>query len=328
MGNEGNTRKQKISMLLTLKNIQELKDYLSRGLFPVFNTRFQKRDFKKKAKMFITTNKGMLMREVNGLFLMAVANNDLERIHSICRYAHDDSEHCKSEDSWKKIRSHWMGFRKQHIIDWVAKCRVCTAANQINENTILKDTKPQHRMAFTSFSMERLQIDCINMSSHSLHNNGFSYIIHCMDLHTSYHFAFPLQKKDSHELCECLISLLGKEGWPHIIQTDFDSVFLSDELSVLFATNKVIHVYSNNDCSPSINIIKKTRSVFKKKLVSRMKLKKCLYNWTSVLSDVLSDWNSEFSSSVMNKPINIFRTHPPNIEKYMCPPPDDDLLSS
>ncbi|EIJ94849.1 uncharacterized protein NEPG_00373 [Nematocida parisii ERTm1] len=96
----------------------------------------------------------------------------------------------------------------------------------------------------------------------------------------------------------------------------------------LFATNKVIHVYSNNDCSPSINIIKKTRSVFKKKLVSRMKLKNCLYNWTSVLSDVLSEWNSEFSSSVMNKPINIFRTHPPNIEKYMYPPSDDDLLPS
>ncbi|KAI5132898.1 hypothetical protein NEAUS05_0125 [Nematocida ausubeli] len=323
MDNEEPGRKQKISMLLTLKNIQELKDYHERGLFPVFNTRFQKRDFKKKAKMFITTNKGMLMREVNGVFLMAVANNDLERIHSICRYAHDKSNHCKTEDSWKKIRTHWMGFRKKHIADWISKCTTCQSESRAAvEAKPAKNVVPQIRPVSTTFSMERLQVDCISMNEYAMHNDGFYYLVHCMDVHSLYHFAFPLQRKDPREFAQCLVALLWKEGWPHIIQTDADMMFFSDELSSLFAFNQVLHIYQTNEYSHSLSIIRRTRSALKKKLIKRMKAKECLYRWISVLSDVLSEWNNEFSLSIMGKPRNFFKTLPPDIDRYMHLPVD------
>lgn len=316
---ENSRNRQKISMLLTLKNILEIKDYHVRGIFPIFNSRFQKRDFKKKAKMFVTTTKGMLIREVNGVFLTAVGDDDTERIKSICRYAHDKYGHNKIGKSWKRIRAHCMGFRKQHLINWIAKCPICVQNTQSSAKK--KKAKKEHASSLVSvtasFSMERLQMDCIDMSEYACYNEDFSYIVHIIDVYSRYHFAFPAQNKDTHEICESLSALFEREGWPHILQTELDVVYTSEEMANLFLANKVLQVYPNKECVPSMKIITRAQTVFKKKLMKSMKATEYPYSWLRVLDKVIAGWNDKFSLSLMNKPNKLFRTDPPDIEQYM-----------
>ncbi|KAI5190244.1 hypothetical protein NEMIN01_0943 [Nematocida minor] len=329
MGNKDIRKKQKISMLLTLKNIEEIKDYLGRGTFPIFKTRFQKRDFKKKAKMFVATSKGMLIREDNGVCLVAVGNDDIERINNVCRYAHDYFGHCKAAASWKKIRMHWMGFRKNHLLNWISKCSVCVLeSQQAMRKTKVENKKNGEKEVTAYFSMERLQMDCISMAEYAVHNEGFSYILHIVDVYSRYHFACPLQQKDSAEICRCLSALFEKEGWPHILQSDFDKAFVSDEISSLLAANRVLHIYPSRGTAQSLKIVRKSREVLKKKLLKVMKTKSHGYSWVSALKDTVIQWNSEFSASIMSKPNLLFRTAPPDIDQYMQPPAENAVPNS
>ncbi|KAH9385492.1 uncharacterized protein NEMAJ01_0388 [Nematocida major] len=321
MGSETGSAKKKISMLLTTKNIQEIKDYHMRGTFPVFGTRFQKRDFKKKAKMFVTTSKGVLMREVNGGLLAAVGDDDKACIRNICMYAHDFHSHSKVGSSWKRIRAHWMGFKKQHLLDWVSKCAYCISKSQSPEKKAeFKHKIPVIKPVSASFSMERLQIDCISMAEYAEHNDGFMYAMHVMDVYSRYHFAYPLRDKSAREIVACLGLLFEKVGWPYIVQTELEPMYFSSEMADLLVSNKVLHVYPNEECAPSMKIITKTRMAFKKKLTGLMDGQKTEGRWIEVLGEMIAAWNSEFLLSTMTRPSRLFRVGPPDLEQYMQPP--------
>lgn len=305
----------KINMLLTQKNIQEIKDFVSAGICPTFKTRFQKRDFKKKAKMFLVTGKGILIREVSGFFLVAVGDDDTERIERVCRYAHDRFGHSRADSSWKRLRMHWMGFKKIHLINWISKCPVCMQGGR----SASKKQKPEEaNQIFTCCSMERLQIDCISMIKYAEFNEEYSYILHIMDVYSRYHFACPLKKKDTSEICSSLSEIFEKEGWPHILQSDGSAPFLGADLSNLLVSNKVLHVHPLPDKEElSLMIIKETKKELKNKIKELMKSRKCEYSWITVIKDAIFQWNNEFLTSIMAKPNALFRKDPPNIDLYM-----------
>ena len=146
------------------------------------------------------------------------------------------------------------------------------------------------------------QMDLMEMIPYAKVNNGFKYILTCIDVFSRVARALPVKSKSAVDMVKVINSMLASAS-PHHIQTDQGKEFYNKSVQELLKSRRINHysVYSKFKCA----LVERFNRTLREKLNryfthTRKKI------WYNVLSDVINTYNNTNHRGIFNlKPIEI-----------------------
>jgi hypothetical protein len=94
---------------------------------------------------------------------------------------------------WLEFSSKYFGLTRSFIEDYVRKCSNCAVAQPLKRVDVVKNITAKA-------NWERIQIDLIDLRRYSESNDGFSWILHIIDVHSKFSFVYAMKQKSAEEV--------------------------------------------------------------------------------------------------------------------------------
>ncbi|MDI9312031.1 MAG: DDE-type integrase/transposase/recombinase [Limnohabitans sp.] len=148
---------------------------------------------------------------------------------------------------------------------------------------------------------EQFEADLVDMIKFSKNNNGYKYILTCIDVFSKFAFAIPLKDKSGLSLSNAFKKIF-KKSIPQKLYTDKGKEFLNNNVQKVLEDHKVNHFTSKNDvkCTIVERFNKTLKSKMWKFFTSRGNTK-----WFDKLDVFVNSYNNSQHSSTKFKPIEI-----------------------
>jgi transposase InsO family protein len=160
------------------------------------------------------------------------------------------------------------------------------------------------------------QADLVDMQSLSRHNDGFRYILTCIDVFSKRAFAVALKDKRGSSIVGAFERIF-LENTPNMLQSDRGSEFLNVEVQTLFRKYNIHHYWSFNDdikaaCVERFNRTLKTR-------MYRYMTYHHSNRWVDALDDLIRSYNTTFHRSIGMAPIEVTTDKQDEIARRLYP---------
>lgn len=146
------------------------------------------------------------------------------------------------------------------------------------------------------------QVDVLNMSYYKDHNQGYGYILFCLDTFTRYLITRPMKGLKAEDTKEAFVDIFRTENPPKQIMSDSGSE-LKGITSQFFKARNIKHFTSKNEVkAPMVERVIKT---------IRLRLARVLkasdtFQWLSSLQDLTQDYNETVHRSLSMTPLEAF----------------------
>lgn len=192
------------------------------------------------------------------------------------------------EKGYKKIS------RKQ-VRDWLKRQEVYTLH------------KPARRRVTTNRVIvpgidAQFQADLVDLSSLSKYNNGYKYLLTCIDILSKYAWAIPLKTKSGKDILDGLVRIFKSGRIPKTFQTDKGTEFLNRLVQNYFKKNDVHFFVTHSDKKASV--IERWNRTLKTKMWKYFTFKNT-WRYIDVLPDLLESYNNSFHRSIQMKPVEV-----------------------
>lgn len=159
---------------------------------------------------------------------------------------------------------------------------------------------------------EQMQIDLADMITYESENDGFRYILTCIDCLTRYAYAIPLMRKqESHVLAA--LKKIFQQNKPQVVQFDKGGEFAGNVIKEYLMRMDIRHFVSQND-------------VLKAPMVERFNrtLKERMFRYFSItgkrryiekLDDLLLSYNNSYHTSIKMTPLQALTAETNNLLK-------------
>ena len=180
---------------------------------------------------------------------------------------------------------------------------------QIQEWLKSQDSYTLHKPVRKHYSRNRVivggidhqwQADLVDLQSLSKHNNGYRYLLTCIDVFSKFAWAVPLKTKTGKELATAFQTILKYGRKPLQLQTDEGTEFLNRHFQSLLRENNIHFFTTHNETKASI--VERFNRTLKTKMWRYFTWKNTL-NYLSVLPQLLKSYNSSLHRSIKTKPI-------------------------
>ena len=153
---------------------------------------------------------------------------------------------------------------------------------------------------YATHRSEIFQIDLMDLSNISNYNNGYKYLLICIDVRTRFVYIRPLKNKFSTTVNEAMKSILNIEK-PEKIQADRGSEFINYNFKKLLENNNIhIQFLESSHKLGIINRFCRTiRSMIEKYLTAYK-----TNNYINVLNDLVENYNSSYHKGIKSSPNN------------------------
>lgn len=143
------------------------------------------------------------------------------------------------------------------------------------------------------------QVDLVEMIPFAKVNNGFKYILTCIDIFSKYAIARPLKNKTAQAVTEAFKDILNQGRKPLLIQSDHGSEFISKKTQQLFNSQGIRWFETYN--------LTKAQTVerFNKTLKDKLYMYFSANNtkrWVHVLEKFVTNYNNSYHSSIKMTP--------------------------
>ena len=156
------------------------------------------------------------------------------------------------------------------------------------------------------------QADLADMQKVSRQNNGFNYILVCIDCFSKHVWCIPVKKKDTTNMVIAFTKLFeqAKPRIPIRIQTDKGKEFLNKQLQELFKKFKVKHFVTQND----------TKASMAERVIRTLKTK--IYRWfehtngkcyVDALPKIVDAYNKSYHRTIGMRPIDVTKKDVPRL---------------
>lgn len=149
---------------------------------------------------------------------------------------------------------------------------------------------------------EQFQADIVDMQSFPTENDGYKYILTCVDILSKFAFAIPLKNKGSREVKKAFEKIFASRV-PQKIQTDRGKEFLNKDVSVLFKSLNINHFTTKNDEIKCSNVERFNRTL--KSKMWKYFTAKGTRRWIDKLDEFLESYNNSKHSKTKFKPTNV-----------------------
>ena len=182
---------------------------------------------------------------------------------------------------------------------------------QLYKETKKKSIKKQGKI-FATFKNEKWQMDIFVFDKYAKQNNGFKYMLACIDVFSRQAYVQPM-KTNKFPDCISAFKLILKKDVPFSIISDHDSSLLSSEFQKLILQHNIVYNINTLNDHNALGIIDRFAKTLKKILVEKMKSNKNL-KWVDILEKTVSDYNKMPHASLYDTAPND-ATKTPNIQK-------------
>jgi len=172
--------------------------------------------------------------------------------------------------------------------DWLASQDAYTMHKPVRK-------KFTRRKTFAKGINDVFQADLADMQSLARYNDGYRYILTCIDVFSKRAFAIPLKDKRGSSLVEAFEKIFNRVT-PVVLQTDRGTEFLNVQVQDLFKSHDIHHYWSLNDdikaaCVERFNRTLKTR-------MYRYFTAENTNRWIDVLQSLVDSYNKSYPRTI------------------------------
>lgn len=162
-----------------------------------------------------------------------------------------------------------------------------------------------HKPARRKYSRNRIlvtyidelwQLDLADVSNIRKYNDGFRYILTCIDCFSKYAWAVTLKTKSSVSVTDAMRNILKCGRVPWKIQTDRGKEFLNKDFLNLLK-RKYIHFYTTNNNETKCSIVERFNRTLKEKMYKYFTHKNT-YKYIDILDDFLHNYNNSVHRTI------------------------------
>ena len=146
------------------------------------------------------------------------------------------------------------------------------------------------------------QIDLLDMQRYKKQNDGFRYILTCIDCFSRYAWGEPVKTKSGEETARAFNAILRKAPTPNVVQCDNGLEFYNSVFKKLLKERR-IHMFST-DSPTKASIVERFHRTLRSRL-QRYFTHKNTHRWTDVIQKVLNGYNKSYHRSIKTSPADV-----------------------
>eukprot|EP00116_Pleurobrachia_bachei_P005917 sb/3466179/ len=163
----------------------------------------------------------------------------------------------------------------------------------------------------------QFQIDLVDMSAYAKENNGYKWIITCIDTFSKKLWTFKLKNKSGVTVLKALKPLIEKEK-PQKIETDDGGEFKNGQFLTLLAKHKIdgFTVSSDRKCA----IVERVNRTLKTRMF-RAFTARGSHRWIDILDKLVAGYNDTYHRSIKMKPNEVNKSNEMKVRRTLFPKP-------
>ena len=205
---------------------------------------------------------------------------------------------------------HVAGFSNANVLHKVTKMPYRFIKDFLNgEDTYTIHKKRIRNKFFNSYDYHGVfhiwQADLCDLSKLKVHNNGYKYLLGCIDIVSKYAWVEPLKAKNGEIVTKAMHSILkkAKHKIPNKLYVDAGKEFHNNHFKNLM--NKYnIHMYATTNVLRHCNVIERFWKTFKSYLFRYMYAKRTK-NYLQKLSEMINAYNNRTHSAIKIAPAKV-----------------------
>lgn len=172
------------------------------------------------------------------------------------------------------------------------------------------------RKTYAKGIQDLFQVDLADMQQLSRFNDGYRFILTCVDVFSKRGYAIPLKDKRGSSVAAALEEIFTKAK-PLMVQSDRGVEFLNSQVQEIFRKYNIKHYWSLNDdikaaCVERFNRTLKTR-------IFRYFTHRRTNRWIDVLDDFIRSYNDSFHRSIGMAPNDVTFDNAEIVTKRLYP---------
>ena len=182
---------------------------------------------------------------------------------------------------------------------------------QLKKWLMKQDTYTLHKQACRHYKRNRVivggidelwQMDLADMQSHAAENDGYRYLLVCIDVFSKYVWVIPLKTKTGPDLVMAFKKILESGRKPQKIQTDEGTEFFNKHFKDLMKAEEIQLYNTYNETKASV--VERVIRTLKTRMW-RYFTPKRTRRYIDVLQDLVDSYNKSKHRSIQKKPINV-----------------------
>lgn len=150
---------------------------------------------------------------------------------------------------------------------------------------------------------EQWQCDLADLSSLSTHNDGYRYLLNCIDIFSKFAWSQPLKTKSSKEVLQAFKNILSSsKRKPFKLQSDAGTEFLNKDFQKFLKSEEISFFTTKSEMKASI-IERFNRTI--KERMWRFFTKNNTHRYIDVLQDLMHNYNTSYHRTIGTEPINV-----------------------
>ena len=150
---------------------------------------------------------------------------------------------------------------------------------------------------------EQWDADLMDMSNISKHNNGFKYVLVCIDIFSRYAWAQPVKTKHASAIVKAFQNIFATHKPPMRVRTDRGSEFTSKITETFLKSNDILHMKTQTT---------EIKASYAERLIKTVKAKiykfftyKQTYTYIDNLQEFMNSYNNTYHRSIKMKPSDV-----------------------
>ena len=182
---------------------------------------------------------------------------------------------------------------------------------QLKKWLMKQDTYTLHKQARRHYKRNRVivggidelwQMDLADMQAHAKENDGYRYLLVCIDVFSKYVWVIPLKTKTGPALVTAFKKILESGRKPQKIQTDEGTEFFNKHFKDLMKSEEIQLYNTYNETKASV--VERVIHTLKTRMWRYFTAKRTR-RYIDVLQDLVDSYNKSKHRSIQKKPINV-----------------------
>lgn len=197
----------------------------------------------------------------------------------------------------------------------LVKRKIKINSSAINDWLLSQDAYTLHRPAINKFRRNRImvngiddtyQIDLVDMSNISEVNDGFKFILMCIDVFSKFGWAIPIKNKSAISVLEAIKTILSSKRIPERIHTDEGKEFLN-KLVKNYLNNLHIKLYIINS-EMKASVVERFNRTIKEKMWRYFSHNQT-NRYVDILQDLIYNYNNSYHRSIKTAPSKVNKSN-------------------
>ena len=152
----------------------------------------------------------------------------------------------------------------------------------------------------------QFQVDLVDLQNLSRYNNGYKYLLACLDIFSKYAWVVPLKTKQGQELVKAFQTILSSRRKPLKLQTDQGTVFLNRLFQIFLRDNNIEFFTVNSGLKASV--VERFNRTLKGRMYKYFTVKNTL-TYIDVLPQLVKSYNNTYHRSIKMKPTQVTKAN-------------------